>query len=314
MVLIYDSFAYECCLKDVHVMFGLSRPIIPFVTTNSHLDTLFSGERFEEDLISKVTNEHCTFESMGFLKTKFDNVRFFNCIFINFYFRRAEFKSSQFTSCLFISCNFTSTKIQSCDFKFSRFRDCAPQADEMSPNLPNEPGLCFEVSNNLSIEMEKLGHWEDARAYRIRSLKAKEGELKSIVINKNSYYEAHYNILDRLSSLVKLILSKANYQIWGYGERSWILLRNILLLIFLFPILGHISPNLFLPKNSGEDSVSFLEMFLISTQTVLPIGKFVELTLVESSYYTLIINTPSFLGLVFSALVASLIFRRIVRQ
>jgi hypothetical protein len=182
----------------------------------------------------------------------------------------------------------------------------------MEHNLPSEPNLREELTAVLAHASEMLGLTKEAREYRLQSIMAHESHLGAAVLAKSSWYKDHYTGFRRFKALIKLVASKTNGLLWGYGERWTVLLRNLLLLTFIFfPLLLLISRKGL--HISGHSNVGIGDIVWLSVDTMLPVGGITDVVAISGIART-ILATEAFSGVVIAGLFVTFLFRAVVRR
>lgn len=270
-------------------------------------DKAFGSSRLDNKEINDSNFKHCTFANISFKQVKLKNGQFLDCVFIGCYFRRAELINTRFTGCKFIDCNFSHVAIKSCDFRHSSFRGCQIEFSEMVHSLPSEPNLKEEITRNLALESMALGLASESRKYRMAERHAKEKHLLSAAMGSSRWYRDHYDFLGRIQAFSQWLLSLLNRWLWGYGERSMVLIRNLFLITFvIFPILFYLVRHE-LEYNLQKD-FGFWNIVLFSIQNVLPTG-IVSEVVAMGSIARFLAGLESFFAIIALALFASYIFR-----
>lgn len=287
--------------------YSLGRSVSTLAEPYIGQDFASGGQRFNGQTISDADYKHCTFANHSFLKTKILNGVFLNCVFIGCYFRRAELQNTRFTGCRFIDCNFSHISLKSCDFRYSTFHGCQLPFDEFVHCLPSEHNLREEITRNLAIESSNLGHAREARSYRMAEIRAHEEHLLSAVKGNSNWYREHYDSLRRIEALVQWLLSLLNRWLWGYGERAWVLVRNLLLVsVIIFPVLFYILRDEL--EHTSHRVPGLMEILHFSFENVIPAGVVSNVVAVGNAARVLA-GIESILGVVAIALFASYIFR-----
>ncbi|NIM49321.1 MAG: hypothetical protein GTO22_08685 [Gemmatimonadales bacterium] len=287
--------------------YSLGRPVADFTAPYKAQDKCFASQRLDGVTIEDADLQHCTFANMGFKEARLQNGKFFDCIFIGCYFRRAQLMNCSFVGCRFIECTFPHAALKSCDFRYAVFRGCQVPFFEMEYCLPTEPNLREHLARNLALESWRLGLSQDARNYRRKELNAREEHLLAAVKGKPQWYKDHFDTLGRFRALMGWCLSLLNRWLWGYGDRAWTLVRNLLLLALL------VFPGLFyawraqLVHSSGHD-VSLWDVVYFSLENVVPSG-IVSDVLAVGGVTRFLAGLESLFGVVVVALFAAYVFR-----
>lgn len=270
-------------------------------------DLAFGAVRLDGQQINGGDFSHCTFANISFKQVVLCDTSFLNCLFIGCYFRRAELRNSRFVGCRFIDCNFGHIAVKSCDFKHSSFHGCQMPFSEFRHSFPPEPNLREELARNLALESSRLGLSSEARQFRMAEIQACEANLLAAIKGDSTWYKEHFDGFARARSATQLILSLGNRWLWGYGERAWVLVRNLLILgLLVFPSL------LFLLRDGLTHSIraeiGFQDVLFFSLQNILPGGIQSGVTAIGFAA-RMVSGLESVLGVVALALFASYVFR-----
>lgn len=287
--------------------YHLGRELVQLQAPYGGCDKTYAAQRLDDEIIVDARFEHCTLSNLSFKGATVKRAHFLNCVFIGCYFRRAQFVDSRFVGCRFFDCNFAHVAVQSCDFRFSSFHSCQIPYAELSYSLPTEPNIREQLTRILSLESSRLGLSSEARLYRMAEIKAREEHLFAAFSGQSHWYREHFDFVGRVRCLGEWILSLFNRWLWGYGERSWVLIRNLLALsLFVFPALFYWFRDQFTHRNGDEpglwDAINF------SLQNVTPAGVVSQLV-PEGPTVRFLAGFESLLAVVAVALFASYIFR-----
>jgi hypothetical protein len=275
-------------------------------------DKLFAANRIDGQKMDQASFEHCTFANVSFKEVTIKNGQFLNCTFIGCYLRRATITDCRFTGCKFIECNFSHAAITGSDFRYSSFRDCYVPWESLEHNLPLEPNLRAELTRNLSIEAAKLGAIKDSRLYRRCEIQSNEEHLSAAVRGQTEWYRQHFDGWHRIVAAFEWLLSTLNGIAWGYGERSWVLIRNYLLLsLVVFPVLFLFVSEGLVSRNGKN--IGFMDAFYFSLQNMLHGG--IESGIQAATAATrFCAGLESTLGVIMAGLLASYVFRWSLRR
>lgn len=287
--------------------YSLGRTVSTLAEPYCGQDLTFGGQRLDDQTILDADYKHCTFANHSFLKAKIQNGYFLNCVFIGCYFRRAELQNTRFIGCRFFDCNFSHIALKSCDFGHSVFHGCQLPFDEFVHCFPSEHNLREEITRNLAIESSSLGLAREARRYRMEEIRAHEEHLLAAIKGNSQWYREHYDSRGRAEARIQRVLSLLNRWLWGYGERAWVLVRNLLLVTVI------IFPSMFYLLRDELDHVShrapgFMEIVYFSFENVIPAGVISNVVAVGAAARVLA-GIESILGVIAIALFASYIFR-----
>jgi hypothetical protein len=108
-------------------------------------------------------------------------------------------------------------------------------------------------------------------------IRAREQHLAAAVRAESEWYESHYPGSRRVGAAFDLFSSMINRWLWGYGERSIVILRNLFLAgVVLFPALFYLLRNQF--EFSADRSsrvgvaVGFWDVLRFSVDRIVPAG------------------------------------------
>lgn len=278
-------------------------------------DTLLVGDRLHRDKIQDAHYQHCTFANISFRDVTIEDGRFEDCVFVACYFRRAHLVTTTFLACRFLDCEFAGVKIQGCSFKYARFSRCVPPYAEFSPNMPFEPQLRELLASNLAGEAEALGATREARRYRLQAIRALEEHYKAGFRAEDSYYHSHFTGVKRVWALVRYGLSRVNGLVWGYGERSIILLMNyVVLALLIFPLIFWWQRGALLVVSPGGDAnPRASDIILFSIDNMLA-GPGFSRVIALSGITRLLAAAEVLTGLIALGLFITLLFRAITRR
>jgi hypothetical protein len=281
------------------------------VATLSHpfegCDHVFGGAQLDEQEIARGRFERCTFANISFKRSVIRNTDFLHCVFIGCYFRRAELIDCKFVGCRFDECNFGNIAVRSCDFRYATFSGCQLPYDELQHSLPSEPNLREDLARNLSLESSHLGLAAEARRYRMAEIHAREENLWAAVLGESSWYREHYNAGARIVALGRLIISFLNRYLWGYGQRSWVLVLNLAIAGFgVFPALFYVVREGL--QTTPAKSVTIPDLIYFSFENLLPTGIHSGIQAV-SLWARVTAGAEAMVGILAFALFASYVYR-----
>ena len=249
----------------------IGRPVADLQAPYHAEDCVFGSVRLDKQHIVAGEFAHCTFANISFKQALVQDTKFLDCVFIGCYFRRAEITSSRFIGCKFVDCNFSHIAIKSCDFKHSSFRRCQLPFSEILHCMPSEPNLREELARNLYLASSELGLSGDARRYRMEEIGAREANYWSAVVGRSRWYREHFDSFARVKVFFLLALSLLNRWLWGYGERAWILVRNLAAVAFVaFPLAFYVMRDGLVKRPQGTITPSDFVSF--SLENVVPSG------------------------------------------
>lgn len=283
--------------------------------TQDATDALFAASRADGWTFSQRTYSHCTFANISFKDAAFDNCEFHDCAFLDCYFRKTSVTSTKFVGCKFVDCTFNDLVFVDPDFWFPSFRGCFIPYKDLEGRLPNDPGLCFKMADELAREAAAsgAGSGSDARAYRLAAAEAYEGHLRHIAVAVGSDYYKHFDGKARWAATRSWVWRKINHALWGYGEKGWVLGRSFTIVgAFIFPIVFWLFFRDSLTLSDGSP-LGFFDYELFSFDNLLNRSGFSDVTFAGAATKT-VVGVEVLVGLVFIGLFISLIFNWMRRR
>ena len=285
----------------------IGRPVADLQAPYRGEDCAFGSVRLDQQSIVGGEFAHCTFANISFKQAFVQDTKFLDCVFIGCYFRRAEITNSRFLGCRFVDCSFNHIAIKSCDFKHSSFRRCQLPFSEILHCMPPEPNLREELARNLYLASSELGLSGDARRYRMEEIRAREANYWSAVVGRSRWYREHFDSFARVRVFLLLALSLLNRWLWGYGERAWILVRNLAAVAFVaFPLAFYVMRDGLVKRPQG--TITPFDFVYFSLENIFPSGirTGIEAISLEARMTA---GAESVIGVVALALFASYVFR-----
>ena len=290
----------------------IGRPVADLQAPYREEDCAFGSVRLDEKCIVGGKFAHCTFANISFKKACVQDTEFFDCVFIGCYFRRAEITSSRFIGCRFVDCNFSHIAIKSCDFKYSSFRRCQLPFSEILHCMPSEPNIREELARNLYLASSELGLSGDARRYRMVEIGAREDNYCAAIVGRSHWYREHFDSFARVRVFFLLVLSLLNRWLWGYGERAWILVRNLAVVAFaVFPLVFYVMRDGLLKRPQG--TITPFDFVYFSLENIFPSGIRTGIEAISLGA-RITAGAESVIGVVALALFASHVFRWSLRR
>jgi hypothetical protein len=276
-------------------------------------DVFFSNERLDTMTLPTAHEcyRHCTFSNISFKDSTLEGITFEDCVFIGCYFRRTRIDGCRFPASRFIDSTLVRPRIFDSSFSTARFDRCAPAYADMASSLPPEHNLRRELASNLANEAMAAGKGSDARQFRLEAIKAREREKLAAFKHENDYYKK-YQGLDQLGAGLAYASSRANGLIWGYGERTFPLLRNVVLLALLvFPFLLYLARDgLETPDGTSVGMFGYVHLSLanlLNNEALSEVESTGEVALWIST-------VESFTGVIVLGLFVTLLFRTVTRR
>lgn len=275
-------------------------------------DLDFLSQRLDGSELQGADYKHTVFERISFKEAQLKNCTFLNCTFINCYFRKTTFSNCSFVGCRFIECYFPRVSVRSCDFRYANFRSCQIDFSEMEHSLPSEPNIREELARNLSVESRSLGLGRQAGEYRSAEIRARERHLRSAVSSKSTWYQEHYGGLARVGAFFQLSASVLNRWCWGYGERTSVLVRNVIVLaVLIFPGLYYWNSAGMTTSQGREPNLTEIVQFSLLNFIPATVSQSVSPTTTTTRF---IAGFEALLGVIAWALFASYVLRWSLRK
>lgn len=276
-------------------------------------DKLFINERPDSEFNVKGLNIHnCTFASIGFKKSKFDQFDLAHCIFIECYFKKSYLQNTNFTACKFINCNFEDCTFVSCDFSYAMFQNCIIDFDILHYNLPGRHNVRWKLCTNLALESLRIGNDEEYRKYYFEEKKSSEKHYLQMFLKPDDYYKNHYSSWESFVGLLKFTGSKMSKYLWGYGEKLSYLITNMMLVILAFTFLYLFSGPVFkINEINSQRQLRFFECLYLSICNFLTINS--DIT-TYTSFLRASTAIEGFVGILLMGFFVAALFRYINRR
>ena len=270
-----------------------------------YVDALFAAGRYEDKMYNNLHFEHTTFANNSFKDSTFEKCTFKNVAFVGVYFRDTVFKECRFEGCKFVDCDMSRVDIRSCDLKYyNAFRRTHVPYDRISECLPAEGNLRQLLCENLAREGAAAGQFGDAGRFRAAAAQGQIRFLKAIAARKIPYYRQKYDSGDQVRAVFSLVKLKLFNAIWGSTRSHWVVLRNWMVLavaaFVIFALVGH--------DVVGSDSTWWRAGFYGAIATI-PITPPQDYS-VSGVLVPVLTVVFRFLGLIFGAIFAALLFAR----
>jgi len=192
-------------------------------------------------------------------------------LFINAYFRRTTVAGCVFSGCRFVDCDFPKMSLSGSRLQYCKFQGCYIPYSQLRLNMPTEPNLREEIAHDLAVETDRMGAYSESTDFRWEEIRSHELNLSLAVRGATEWYRTHYDLSMRLICAVRLVSSMLNRHLWGYGEKIWILIRNLLLLsVVVFPVAFLFVRSGFTKAKGG--SVEIADLIGYSLAHILPIS------------------------------------------
>ncbi len=275
-------------------------------------DTLFVNQRFETPAgrLEGVRFSQCTFANISFKDAHLVDCHFSGCVFERCYFRATTIRESHFPATRFIDCEFHKPNILDSGFGFARFDGTFISYAYLEPSFPAQANVCRDLAGALAVQATAAGREGEARKYRLKSIKEGERALWRGARWTDDYAKSHFPTdLQRIGAVTRLVGSKVNGLLWGYGEvisrllATWLLLAGV-----VFPVLYVILRN----HLHSQAGVSVGECWLLSFGAILNTPGTSGVT--STGVGTVVVLTETALGLLIFGLFVTYVFRWVTRR
>ena len=271
---------------------------------------VFANERLDANWNPKLLSiTNSTFAKMGFKGSNISQCNLSFCVFIDCYFKNAKVEQTKFIGCQFINCNFDSAFFSKCNFEYATFENCFIPYNQMKTNLPiNKDNLRASLCKNLEIQCLNLGDVTNYREYLFEEKHAGERHSIKKLFHKGDSYYKKYNFFDGICGLFSYTVSKLSQFLWGYGEKLYTLIRNIVLLICVFSIPYYLSSDKVLC--SSIPIKGFWSALYLSACSFFNISD----VRIEGNFLNIVWLSENIFGVVFIGMFVTALFRRINKR
>ena len=274
-------------------------------TQTSYIDALFAAGRYEDSSFNGLRLEHSTFANNSLKGSTFEGCHFKNVAFVGVYFRDAILRECRFEGCKFVDCDMSRVDIRSCDIKFyNLFTRTHVPYDRISDCLPSEGNLRQVLCENLAREAASIGQFADAGRFRAAAVQGQERFLRAVCSRRTPYYREKYEVTDQLKAVLGLTKLKTFNAIWGSTRSHWVVLRNWVTLAAV----AFVTFAVLWPSDVGKDSTWWRAGFYGAVATV-PINSPADYE-IAGAWAIAATVVLRFLGLMFAAIYAALLFAR----
>ncbi len=154
-------------------------------------------------------------------------------IFEDSYLRNCVFDSCDFTGCKFKGVNFYGAKFAGCKFDYATFERTVITNEILDECCPGWDNLKLKFARNLRTNYQELGDSKSANKAIKVELEATEIHLKKSWKSNESYYRRKYQKAKRVRKFFEWANFKILDFIWGNGENTFKLTRNLLLILII---------------------------------------------------------------------------------
>lgn len=270
-----------------------------------YVDALFAAGRYEHETYGYLHFEHSTFANNSLKNSTFEQCTFKNVAFVGVYFRDTIFKECRFEGCKFLGCDMSRVDIRSSDLKYYNvFTQTPVPYERISECLPGEGNLRQLLCENLARESAAAGNFRDAGRFRAAAAQGQIRFLKAVAARRIPYYRQKYDAADQVRAVFSLAKLKLFNAVWGSTRSHWVVLRNwVTLSAVAFVVFAAVGPDVV-----GADSTWWRAGFYGSIATI-PITPPQDYE-VAGTVVPVLTVVFRFLGLMFAAIFAALLFAR----
>lgn len=272
----------------------------------SYEDAIFPGMRLDGTKFANLRISHSTFANNSLKNSTWTSCFFENVVFIGVYFRDARLDNCVFRGCKFIDCDLSRADLRSCDIRYyNKFVRSPVPFDRIADCLPVEGNLLHLLANNLARESAAVGSYDDAARFRAAASRGERRFHLAVARRGSPYYRDKYDISDSLRSITKLIGIWIFNFLWGGARSHWVVVRNWLFLAgFAFALFSTVGPE------SLGGGISWWRAGAYGALATIPIAPPYELR-PSGPVVPVLLVVFRFLGLMFSAILAALVFARV---
>jgi hypothetical protein len=275
---------------------------------------LFINQRFDRKVLGDtgLRYVHCTFANISFKDAALTGITFEDCVFIGCYFRRTKLVRCKFPASRFLDCDFSKPNVFDCSFSYTRFIGSPVQHDYIAGAIHGEPNIRRDLAANLAQEAQAAGRGKDARQFRLDAIEAHENFLRAGYRHDTDYYRDKFAGLDQFVAWRDFWSSRANGLIWGYGERAWPLVRNLLVLgLLVFPVLFLLSRDDLRATDGAKADV--IDCWYLSFANLLN-NTSLSGVVIDGGWARLASTVEAAFGIVALGLFVTLLFRAVTRR
>lgn len=261
------------------------------------------GHRQDDFEISNRKLRFAKFQRLHMKNGNFVGIDFTHSRFHDCYFRHVTFTRCDFTGARFNGCNFPHAKFVECKLPYSTWTRTQVDVAELLANLPHEwPNVSRDLCNNLRTNAIEVGNGYDARRLLFEAMSFHREQLKQQVLQKRSWYQKRYGLVDRILGVLRLAASWIERYVWGYGETPWLVITWGVAAILGFGVYywSAVLPD----RSSFADAVELSALAFIGAADNSGVASSSSVIVIEGT-----------LGLLFLGLLAAVVYRWIsVRQ
>lgn len=251
--------------------------------------------------------ERCTFSKVTFNRATIKNMEFTHCVFIDCFFRETTFKVVDFSNVTFINCSFYNMKIENTNFFYTEWDNSYIKYNEIKDSLPSRHNSRKRLCKTMARNSLDAGNINDYKAFFFEARKASDQEYISRIFRKEEYYKENYNFYDSVKSLGRLIFSKLNWAIWGYGEKIQNVVISSMFVIFLFAMLHMLNPAI-----DNLESSKFISSLYLSICSFITLSPDPSLNVETTDFvFRYLISIEGLIGIAFMGVFTAALFRNV---
>lgn len=265
-------------------------------------DTRYKPDILDKQLDGRTRITGATFERVGFSKTTIQNIIFRDCTFDCCHFIGSAFVNCEFHNCKFISTNTHKIAISQSYIDPRSFDKC------LSPRKHQNIGAhLYHVLLHNSRQMDQIEFERDARFYFLR-WKRFQNAYELSRLWKRADTPCSYGAA--ISMFTTFCLRWLWEKLFGSGSRIRYFIRTVILMELLFSFVNYAFSESFGLTRNGVPLSSMWESFYFTTISLTTLGYG---DVIPSTTLGLVVAAiQSIIGFFLFALLASMLFRRIV--
>lgn len=250
-----------------------------------------------------ISFERCTFSKISFKDVKMKNIEYRHCVFIECYFKNTVFNKIDFNNSIFIKCYFNNMNIIDTSFFYTEWENTFIKFEEIVDSLPKIHNYRSRLCRTMASNCLNDGNVQEYKKYFFEVKRASEEKYKEIILRRKPYYKREYDLYDSFKHIFKLIFSKLNGLVWGYGEKIQNIFFSSCFIIIVFSLLY-----LFNPQISSLKSNNYISALYVSICNFLTTSPDIVF---NDFYFKYLTTLESFFGIAFMGFFIAALFRNV---
>lgn len=283
----------ENCILEQNIVKELFKAGNRVIVQDKYID-----KDIKDDLVRYKNKIYVRLNAKG---KKFTKVSFEHCIFDSCYMNSCVFDTCDFTGCRFVGCNLHLSKFVDCSFRYAVFERTLLEDDQIFKEAPKEDNLKMRFARSLRMNFQQVGDAKAVNHAILLELSATSSYLYKSWTSTEKYYKDKYGGLARAYQFSKWVSFKFFDIIWGNGESITKLARTIF--IFLIGVA-------FFDMHLSPKNMSFIDFPNSFEQAV---GLFFG-SVSYTSYPSLFVSLIIAVRLISLALLTSILVKRLGRR